>query len=205
MCTVFGLLLLGGVVLIVTDLTFSLFICSDSYHCSCIFDYITEKLCLIGVYMCFLSECGLGLIDIYSFIHCDFLLYLISMSAVLYSSMPLIIMLKSQMLLWPVLICWCSVSSFPRAGLILVLSLLQATHTGMRSYIYKQSSVIGSQAEHTGMRTYYFSADTQEDMNGWVRAMNQAALMQTHTVKRSVSHKTLPKHFLKARKISKHH
>ncbi|NP_001129715.2 pleckstrin homology domain-containing family A member 7 [Danio rerio] len=39
-------------------------------------------------------------------------------------------------------------------------------------------------AEHTGMRTYYFSADTQEDMNGWVRAMNQAALMQTHTVKR---------------------
>ncbi|KTG01566.1 hypothetical protein cypCar_00014251 [Cyprinus carpio] len=74
-----------------------------------------------------------------------------------------------------------------RAGLILVLSLLQATHTGMRSYIYKQSSVIGSQAEHTGMRTYYFSADTQEDMNGWVRAMNQAALMQTHTVKRDES------------------
>uniref|UniRef100_A0A9J8DJU7 Pleckstrin homology domain containing, family A member 7a n=1 Tax=Cyprinus carpio carpio TaxID=630221 RepID=A0A9J8DJU7_CYPCA len=62
----------------------------------------------------------------------------------------------------------------------------KATHTGMRSYIYKQSSVIGSQAEHTGMRTYYFSADTQEDMTGWVRAMNQAALMQTHTVKRSV-------------------
>ncbi|XP_067275111.1 pleckstrin homology domain-containing family A member 7 isoform X5 [Pseudorasbora parva] len=60
----------------------------------------------------------------------------------------------------------------------------KATHTGMRSYIYKKSSVIGSQAEHTGMRTYYFSADTQEDMNGWVRAMNQAALMQTHTVKR---------------------
>ncbi|XP_051581024.1 pleckstrin homology domain-containing family A member 7-like isoform X3 [Myxocyprinus asiaticus] len=59
----------------------------------------------------------------------------------------------------------------------------KATHTGMRSYIYKQSSVIGSQAEHTGMRTYYFSADTQEDMNGWVKAMNQAALMQTHTVK----------------------
>ncbi|XP_067246655.1 pleckstrin homology domain-containing family A member 7 isoform X4 [Chanodichthys erythropterus] len=63
----------------------------------------------------------------------------------------------------------------------------KATHTGMRSYIYKQSSVIGSQAEHTGMRTYYFSADTQEDMNGWVRAMNQAALMQTHMVKREES------------------
>ncbi|XP_052387708.1 pleckstrin homology domain-containing family A member 7 isoform X8 [Carassius gibelio] len=63
----------------------------------------------------------------------------------------------------------------------------KATHTGMRSYIFKQSSVIGSQAEHTGMRTYYFSADTQEDMNGWVRAMNQAALLQTHTVKRDES------------------
>ncbi|XP_070687250.1 pleckstrin homology domain-containing family A member 7 isoform X2 [Pempheris klunzingeri] len=54
----------------------------------------------------------------------------------------------------------------------------KASHTGMRSYIYKQSSVIGSQAEHTGMRTYYFSADTQEDMNTWLRAMNQATLMQ---------------------------
>ncbi|XP_073709646.1 pleckstrin homology domain-containing family A member 7 isoform X3 [Misgurnus anguillicaudatus] len=41
-------------------------------------------------------------------------------------------------------------------------------------------------AEHTGMRTYYFSADTQEDMNTWVRAMNQAALMKTNTVKREV-------------------
>ncbi|XP_054865061.1 pleckstrin homology domain-containing family A member 7-like isoform X6 [Amphiprion ocellaris] len=56
----------------------------------------------------------------------------------------------------------------------------KASHTGMRAYIYKQSSVIGSQAEHTGMRTYYFSADTQEDMNTWLRAMNQATLMQNH-------------------------
>ncbi|KAK5901788.1 hypothetical protein CesoFtcFv8_007113 [Champsocephalus esox] len=54
----------------------------------------------------------------------------------------------------------------------------KASHTGMRSYIHMQSSVIGSQAEHTGMRTYYFSADTQEDMNTWLRAMNQATLMQ---------------------------
>ncbi|XP_041075075.1 pleckstrin homology domain-containing family A member 7-like isoform X3 [Polyodon spathula] len=60
----------------------------------------------------------------------------------------------------------------------------KATHTGMRSYIYNKNSVIGSQAEHCGMRTYYFSADTQEDMNGWIRAMNQAALMQTHTAER---------------------
>ncbi|XP_072550877.1 pleckstrin homology domain-containing family A member 7 isoform X3 [Salminus brasiliensis] len=59
----------------------------------------------------------------------------------------------------------------------------KASHTGMRSYIYKHSSVIGSQAEHSGMRTYYFSADTQEDMNTWVKAMNQAALMQNHMVK----------------------
>ncbi|XP_031425362.1 pleckstrin homology domain-containing family A member 7 isoform X3 [Clupea harengus] len=41
-------------------------------------------------------------------------------------------------------------------------------------------------AEHGGMRTYYFSADTQEDMNGWIRAMNQAALMQSHGVKREI-------------------
>ncbi|XP_058857784.1 pleckstrin homology domain-containing family A member 7-like isoform X2 [Acipenser ruthenus] len=60
----------------------------------------------------------------------------------------------------------------------------KATHTGMRSYIYNKNSIIGSQAEHCGMRTYYFSADTQEDMNDWIRAMNQAALMQTHTAER---------------------
>ncbi|XP_041650751.1 pleckstrin homology domain-containing family A member 7 isoform X3 [Cheilinus undulatus] len=36
-------------------------------------------------------------------------------------------------------------------------------------------------AEHTGMRTYYFSADTQEDMNTWLRAMNQATLIENHT------------------------
>ncbi|XP_036002498.1 pleckstrin homology domain-containing family A member 7 isoform X13 [Fundulus heteroclitus] len=44
-------------------------------------------------------------------------------------------------------------------------------HIG-RKYAFK--------AEHTGMRTYYFSADTQEDMNTWLKAMNQAALMQHH-------------------------
>ncbi|XP_035120094.2 pleckstrin homology domain-containing family A member 7 isoform X5 [Callithrix jacchus] len=50
----------------------------------------------------------------------------------------------------------------------------KAVHTGMRALIYN-SSMAGSQAEQSGMRTYYFSADTQEDMNAWVRAMNQAA------------------------------
>ncbi|KAI6068133.1 Pleckstrin-like proteiny domain-containing family A member 7 isoform X5 [Aix galericulata] len=65
----------------------------------------------------------------------------------------------------------------------------KAVHTGMRAYIYNKNSVIGSQAEHSGMRTYYFSADTQEDMNGWIRAMNQAALMQTRSsLKRQVNH-----------------
>lgn len=60
----------------------------------------------------------------------------------------------------------------------------------MRAYIYNKNSVIGSQAEHSGMRTYYFSADTQEDMNGWIRAMNQAALMQTHSsLKRQVQYR----------------
>ncbi|KAJ8249141.1 hypothetical protein GJAV_G00231600 [Gymnothorax javanicus] len=54
----------------------------------------------------------------------------------------------------------------------------KAAHVGMRARINSRSSVIGSQAEHGGMRTYYFSADTQEDMSGWVRAMNQAAQLQ---------------------------
>ncbi|XP_055790671.1 pleckstrin homology domain-containing family A member 7-like isoform X16 [Salvelinus fontinalis] len=57
----------------------------------------------------------------------------------------------------------------------------KANHTGMRSYIYNRSTVIDSQAEHGGMRTYFFSADTQEDVNGWMKAMNQAALMQNQT------------------------
>ncbi|XP_032976223.1 pleckstrin homology domain-containing family A member 7 isoform X3 [Rhinolophus ferrumequinum] len=50
----------------------------------------------------------------------------------------------------------------------------KAVHTGMRALIY-HSSFRGSQAEQSGMRTYYFSADTLEDMNAWIRAMNQAA------------------------------
>ncbi|XP_017177678.1 pleckstrin homology domain-containing family A member 7 isoform X5 [Mus musculus] len=50
----------------------------------------------------------------------------------------------------------------------------KAVHTGMRALIYSTTTA-GSQMEHSGMRTYYFSADTLEDMNAWVRAMNQAA------------------------------
>lgn len=51
----------------------------------------------------------------------------------------------------------------------------------MRPFIYKQSSVIGSQAEHSGMRTYYFSADTQEDMNTWLKAMKEAVRMENRS------------------------
>ncbi|XP_073764580.1 pleckstrin homology domain-containing family A member 7 isoform X7 [Danio rerio] len=47
-------------------------------------------------------------------------------------------------------------------------------------------------AEHCGMRTYFFSADTQEDMNGWIRAMNQAALMQSHGMKREAERSSKP-------------
>ncbi|XP_056453978.1 pleckstrin homology domain-containing family A member 7-like isoform X1 [Gadus chalcogrammus] len=61
----------------------------------------------------------------------------------------------------------------------------KAGHTGMRAYAQKPRSVIGSQAEHGGMRTYYFSADTQEDQSGWLRAMNQAAQMKNQAVVRS--------------------
>uniref|UniRef100_A0A8C6GJK6 Pleckstrin homology domain containing, family A member 7 n=2 Tax=Mus spicilegus TaxID=10103 RepID=A0A8C6GJK6_MUSSI len=50
----------------------------------------------------------------------------------------------------------------------------KAVHMGMRTLIYSTTTA-GSQMEHSGMRTYYFSADTLEDMNAWVRAMNQAA------------------------------
>ncbi|XP_076970240.1 pleckstrin homology domain-containing family A member 7 isoform X2 [Tamandua tetradactyla] len=62
----------------------------------------------------------------------------------------------------------------------------KAVHTGMRALIYN-SSTVGPQAEHSGMRTYYFSADTQEDMNAWVRAMNQAAqVLSRSSLKRDV-------------------
>uniref|UniRef100_A0A665W6Y8 Pleckstrin homology domain containing, family A member 7b n=1 Tax=Echeneis naucrates TaxID=173247 RepID=A0A665W6Y8_ECHNA len=67
----------------------------------------------------------------------------------------------------------------------------KASHTGMRSYIYNKNSVIGSQAEHCGMRTYFFSADTQEDMNGWIRAMNQAALIEVDKLEKSTQ-QTVP-------------
>ncbi|XP_045146919.1 pleckstrin homology domain-containing family A member 7 [Echinops telfairi] len=62
----------------------------------------------------------------------------------------------------------------------------KAVHTGMRALIC-HSSAAGSQAEPSGMRTYYFSAETLEDMNAWVRAMNQAAqVLSRSSLKRDV-------------------
>ncbi|KAM8939666.1 pleckstrin homology domain-containing family A member 7 [Pelodytes ibericus] len=57
----------------------------------------------------------------------------------------------------------------------------KAVHSGMRAYIHQKRATIGSHHNHSTstMRTYYFSADTQEDMNGWIRAMNQAALVES--------------------------
>ncbi|XP_076970243.1 pleckstrin homology domain-containing family A member 7 isoform X5 [Tamandua tetradactyla] len=69
----------------------------------------------------------------------------------------------------------------------------KAVHTGMRALIYN-SSTVGPQAEHSGMRTYYFSADTQEDMNAWVRAMNQAAQVLSRSSLKSLPlDQTLPR------------
>ncbi|XP_078004770.1 pleckstrin homology domain-containing family A member 7 isoform X6 [Phascolarctos cinereus] len=63
----------------------------------------------------------------------------------------------------------------------------KAVHNGMRAHMYNTSGV-DFPAEHSGMRTYYFSADTQEDMSGWIRAMNQAAQLQSRaSLKRLVS------------------
>ncbi|XP_043572037.1 pleckstrin homology domain-containing family A member 7-like isoform X2 [Chiloscyllium plagiosum] len=45
-------------------------------------------------------------------------------------------------------------------------------------------------AEHPGMRTYYFSADTQEDMNGWIRALSQSARVESNQI--NITSKHLP-------------
>ncbi|XP_041093599.1 pleckstrin homology domain-containing family A member 4-like isoform X3 [Polyodon spathula] len=48
-------------------------------------------------------------------------------------------------------------------------------HTGLSLWS------VSTQAEHYGMRTYFFSADTQEDMAGWVRALSQCANVETES------------------------
>ncbi|XP_031756215.1 pleckstrin homology domain-containing family A member 7 isoform X5 [Xenopus tropicalis] len=63
----------------------------------------------------------------------------------------------------------------------------KAVHAGMQTNINPKGSGVGAQQDQSGMRTYFFSAETQEDMNGWIRVMNQAALMQTPPGARSDS------------------
>lgn len=59
---------------------------------------------------------------------------------------------------------------------------LQARHgAALRSHTDQQGCVVDPQAEHDGMRTYFFSADTQEDLNTWLRAMRQAAMMHNQS------------------------
>ncbi|XP_072309135.1 pleckstrin homology domain-containing family A member 7-like, partial [Eucyclogobius newberryi] len=62
-------------------------------------------------------------------------------------------------------------------------STVVRTHLDKRSSVIgplkRSCSLIGSQAEHSGMRTYFFSAETQEDMNAWIKAMNRASRAQT--------------------------
>lgn len=42
------------------------------------------------------------------------------------------------------------------------------------------------QAAHPNMRTYYFCTDTAKEMESWMKAMTDAALVQAEPVKRSV-------------------
>lgn len=44
--------------------------------------------------------------------------------------------------------------------------------------------VISNQAAHPNMRTYYFCTDTGKEMELWMKAMIDAALVQTEPVKR---------------------
>ncbi|XP_078392604.1 pleckstrin homology domain-containing family A member 7-like, partial [Cetorhinus maximus] len=59
--------------------------------------------------------------------------------------------------------------SIPMPSYIISAAVPQDRKT--RKFIFK--------AEHPGMRTYYFSADTQEDMNGWIRALIQSARVES--------------------------
>lgn len=44
--------------------------------------------------------------------------------------------------------------------------------------------VVFNQAAHPNMRTYYFCTDTGKEMELWMKAMLDAALVQTEPVKR---------------------
>lgn len=44
------------------------------------------------------------------------------------------------------------------------------------------------QAEHAGTRTYYFSADSHEEQEDWIRAMSEAAEVNVQPTQRCCSH-----------------
>lgn len=50
------------------------------------------------------------------------------------------------------------------------------------------TAVFCMQAEHAGTRTYYFSADSHEEQEEWIRAMNKAAEVNVQSTQRWYSH-----------------
>lgn len=48
----------------------------------------------------------------------------------------------------------------------------------------KSPAVFCMQAEHTGTRTYYFSSDSHEEQEEWIRAMSKAAEVNDHLTER---------------------
>lgn len=47
------------------------------------------------------------------------------------------------------------------------------------------------QAEHAGTRTYYFSADSHEDQEEWIKAMSDAAEVNVQATQRCCSHTSI--------------
>nr|XP_034983522.1 pleckstrin homology domain-containing family A member 5 isoform X13 [Zootoca vivipara] len=54
-----------------------------------------------------------------------------------------------------------------------------------RNFPHHNDHVISNQAAHPNMRTYYFCTDTGKEMELWMKAMIDAALVQTEPVKRA--------------------
>uniref|UniRef100_A0A803U1L4 Pleckstrin homology domain containing A5 n=1 Tax=Anolis carolinensis TaxID=28377 RepID=A0A803U1L4_ANOCA len=65
------------------------------------------------------------------------------------------------------------------------ISMLSAEDHINRKYAFK--------AAHPNMRTYYFCTDTGKEMELWMKAMIDAALVQTEPVKSIISYQTLPR------------
>ncbi|CAI5786427.1 Hypothetical predicted protein [Podarcis lilfordi] len=57
--------------------------------------------------------------------------------------------------------------------------------TDYRNFPHHNDHVISNQAAHPNMRTYYFCTDTGKEMELWMKAMIDAALVQTEPVKRA--------------------